>query len=96
MIASCQQSQIQAISSLTPSLNHAVEPTYEMGWSRPTNGDLLDESEQAGFEVLITTDQNLIHQQNLSNIKLAILILLSTSWSQIEQRLRRAPPNRKV
>jgi len=39
------------------------------------NGDLLDSAESAGFDVLITVDQNIPDQQNLSGRKLAILIL---------------------
>jgi len=36
-----------------------------MGWAQLTNGDLLKEAE-ASFDALITTDQNLGYQQNLS------------------------------
>ena len=39
------------------------------------NGRLLDAAEAAGFDVLITTDQNIPEQQNLSGRKLSILIL---------------------
>ena len=33
--------------------------------------------------MLITTDQNLRHQQNLSGLRLAIVVLLSTAWPDI-------------
>jgi len=36
-----------------------------MGWSRLSNGELLDAAEKE-FDVLITTDQALRTQQNLS------------------------------
>ena len=39
------------------------------------NGELLDEAESAGFDVLITVDQNIPDQQNLSGRMLAIGIL---------------------
>ena len=40
-----------------------------------TNGELLDAAESAGFEVLITVDQGIPHQQNLAGRKISILIL---------------------
>jgi hypothetical protein len=36
--------------------------------------------ESAGFDAIITTDQNLRYQQNLSERRLAIVVLLTTSW----------------
>jgi hypothetical protein len=35
------------------------------------NGDLLRAAEVAGFEAIITTDQNLRYQQNLAERRLA-------------------------
>ena len=37
------------------------------------------------FEVLITTDQNLRYQQNLTGRQLAILVLPTTNWSEIRK-----------
>lgn len=51
------------------------------------NGQLLTRAEQAGYDVLITTDQNLRYQQNLSTRQIAILVLRSTSWPRIQTRL---------
>ena len=39
------------------------------------NGALLTAAEAAGFDVLITTDQEIPHQQNLSMRQISILIL---------------------
>ena len=39
------------------------------------NGRLLEAAETAGFDVLITVDQNMPDQQNLSQRKIAIVIL---------------------
>jgi len=54
---------------------HKVVTAAEMGWSRLSNGELLDAAEKE-FDVLITTDQALRTQQNLSGRKLAVLIYL--------------------
>ena len=58
-----------------------------MGWSDLDNGDLLDEAEREGYQVLITTDQNMRYQQNLSGRRLAIIVLLSTAWPKIQMRI---------
>lgn len=63
-----------------------VETVYERGWSTLSNGKLLDAAETDGFQLLITTDQNLRFQQNLSQRRLAILVLLSASWPRIRPR----------
>lgn len=67
--------------------NHTVTTTYEQGWSSLANGHLLAQAEQAGIDLLITTDQNLRYQQNLSTRRIAILVLRSTSWPKIQTRL---------
>jgi hypothetical protein len=49
------------------------------------NGELLAAAESEGFEVVVTTDQNLKYQQNLKDRRVAIVVLLSTSWPRIEK-----------
>jgi predicted nuclease of predicted toxin-antitoxin system len=39
------------------------------------NGRLLEAAEDAGFDVLITVDQNIPDQQNLTRRRIAVLIL---------------------
>lgn len=65
---------------------HAVSTAYEMGWASLTNGDLLDAAERS-FDVLVTTDQNLPYQQNLTGRQLAVLILPTTSWPLLKKRV---------
>jgi hypothetical protein len=48
-----------------------------------SNGELLKAAEDAGFDVLLTTDTNLPHQQNLEGRKLAIVILSKNRWSLV-------------
>ena len=66
---------------------HDILTAFEQGWSNLQNGDLIRVAEADGFEVLITTDQNLKYQQNLRDRKLAILILPTTSWPKIQKHL---------
>ena len=63
--------------------DHTVDTAFELGWSALRNGELLAAAEKSGYQLLVTTDQNLKHQQNLRNKKLAVLVLLSTSWRRL-------------
>jgi hypothetical protein len=62
---------------------HSVETAYERGWSTLQNSELLLSAEREGFELLITTDQNLKYQQELKGRRIAILVLLTTSWRRL-------------
>jgi hypothetical protein len=61
-----------------------VSTAWRMGWSQLSNGDLLAAAETSGFELLITTDQNLRHQQNLRERRIAILVLIPANWPALE------------
>nr|BAL60021.1 hypothetical conserved protein [Candidatus Acetothermum autotrophicum] len=63
-----------------------MDTVYEQGWSDLENTSLLQAAEEAGYDLLVTTDQNLKYQQNLRGRKLAILVLLSTSWPRLQVR----------
>jgi hypothetical protein len=64
-----------------------VSTAFQMGWSRVANGDLLTAAEAGGFEVFITTDQNLRYQQNLAARQIGILVLPTTDWREIRQHV---------
>ncbi|MBW8906894.1 MAG: hypothetical protein JF611_14750 [Betaproteobacteria bacterium] len=59
---------------------HDVGTAFVLGWSQLSNGELLTEK---NFEVLVTTDRNLAHQQNLSGRRIAILVLPTTNWLRL-------------
>ncbi len=59
---------------------HDVDTAYERGWARISNGDLLDYAEREGYELLITTDQNIRHQQNISGRRIGIVVLMDPRW----------------
>ncbi|HME33763.1 MAG TPA: hypothetical protein VKF84_00900 [Candidatus Sulfotelmatobacter sp.] len=66
---------------------HVVKNAYDQGWSTLLNGELLRIAEQAGFDVLLTTDKNLAHQQNLAGRRIAIVALGRNRWSLIRPAL---------
>ena len=49
------------------------------------NGELLDAAEREAYEVLVTTDTGLKYQQNLTDRRMGIVVLLSTSWPRIQR-----------
>ena len=51
------------------------------------NSDLLDAAEAAGFDVLVTTDKNLRYQQNLTERKSAIIVLLKQQWPDLRRHV---------
>ena len=63
--------------------HHEVSTAHELGWSTLENGELLSAAENAGFELFVTTDRNLQYQQNLSDRKIAVVVLSTTSWPRI-------------
>ncbi len=67
---------------------HVVRTAHEQGWSTLSNGELLRVAEEDGFEVLLSTDTSLPHQQNLTGLKLAVVILSKNRWTLIERRVR--------
>jgi uncharacterized membrane protein len=48
------------------------------GWDQIGNGERLTIPEAAGFEIVITVDQNIRYQQNLSGRRLSFVVV-STS-----------------
>jgi len=65
-------------------MSHTVSTAYELGWSSLVNGELLQAAELQ-FDALITTDQSLKYQQNMTNRKIAILVLPFASWPKLQQ-----------
>ena len=55
----------------------------EMGWVGITNGKLLDAAEAAGFQIMITADQNISAQQRLVGRKIALVVITTNHWDTI-------------
>ncbi len=66
---------------------HFVITADENGWSDSTNGDLLRLAEDAGFDLLISSDQNIAYQQNLAGRRIALIILNSNHWDEVQRGL---------
>jgi hypothetical protein len=65
---------------------HDVRTFVEMQWHpQLENGELLKAGEASGFDVMITSDQNIVHQQNLAGRKLALVVLGSNIWPIVRE-----------
>ena len=63
--------------------SHTVHTAAQMEWDRLPDGRVLTMAEEAAYDLLITPDQKIRHQQNLAARGIAILILMKNDWSLI-------------
>ena len=61
----------------------AVAGVPDMGWAGLANGELLAATERAGFDVMVTGDQNIPHQNDLVGRRLAVVALDTTHWPTV-------------
>jgi hypothetical protein len=66
---------------------HQVKTAFELDWGGLSNGDLLTQAEAAEFDVLVTTDQNLRYQQNLTARRIAVVVISTTNWPRIRMNV---------
>jgi hypothetical protein len=68
---------------------HTIQTAQAKGWDELSNGALLN-AEEAGFELLLTTDRRIRYQQNLRVRRIALVVLTgSTRWSRVQQHADR-------
>ncbi len=68
---------------------HIVAQAKDLGWDKLINGELLKAAEEAGFEVLLTTDKNITAQQNLKTRAIAIVVLGNSQWRIVQRYVRK-------
>jgi len=82
--------------------DHAAVTVAKAGWKGKKNGELLAAAE-GEFDVLLTMDRGIEHQQNLSRFDLAIVRLvapgntyedLAPLMAEVDTAIRRARPGR--
>lgn len=69
---------------------HETHTAQWAGLKSKKNGELLRAAELAGYEVLLTVDQGLGYQQNLSGRKISIIAIRSRT-NQLEDLLALVP-----
>src|SRR6266853_3280903 len=58
---------------------HQVESVPLIGWAGIENGELLRKTVEAGFDVLVTMDSNLVRPQNIGRYAIAVVALRAAS-----------------
>lgn len=59
-------------------IGHDVRSARQMGWTAIKNGELLALVASA-FDVFVTVDRNLAFQQNVANVRVAVVVLRAKS-----------------
>lgn len=54
---------------------HEVAHVLDLGWNKLVNGLLLAAAADAGFEVFVTVDKSIQHQQNIARLPLPVMEL---------------------
>jgi hypothetical protein len=70
-------------------VGHDVTEAIERGWGRISNGELLNQAEAGGFDLLLTTDKRIRYQQNLTGRKIAVVVLGNSTWRVVRLYLDR-------
>ncbi len=75
---------------LRPFLSHHQTFTAAyLGWAGLKNGELLSAAEAESFDVLITGDKTLHHEQNMTGRMIALVSLSAVNWPVIEPHIPR-------
>jgi hypothetical protein len=57
-------------------VGHDARTAPEMGWASKRNGELLRLAERE-FDVFLTVDRQIQHQQNLSTFSIAVIVMVA-------------------
>lgn len=66
---------------------HEVVTVTYMGWAGLKNGELLGMAEENGIDVLLTGDQTLASEQNLTGRRMAVIALSAIQLPIIRQKV---------
>lgn len=58
---------------------HQVETVQRLGWAGTGNGKLLALAAQSAFDVLLTGDRSIEHQQTISKFRIGVVVVAAKS-----------------
>jgi hypothetical protein len=70
-------------------VGHAVTRARQIGWHELENGQLIQMAEEAGYDLLLSTDKNIRYQQNLVGRRIALVVLGNSQWPDVQPHLAR-------
>jgi len=68
-------------------IDYQVQTADEEGWGQISNGELISRAEKAGYQIMLTCDQNIQYQQNMSHRKISMVVLGSNIWPSIRPKI---------
>jgi hypothetical protein len=68
---------------------HRVTEATERGWQSISNGQLIANAEEAGFDVFLTGDKRIRYQQNLTARRIAIVVVGNPTRRVLRKHLER-------
>lgn len=66
---------------------HEVRFARRIGWHELENGELIQMAEDAGYDVLLSTDKKIRYQQNLAKRKISLVVLGNAQWPSVKLHL---------
>ncbi len=66
---------------------YQVTTAERAGWGQISNGVLISSAEAAGYDLMVTCDQNIQYQQNLAGRRIAMVVLSSNFWPNIKLQI---------
>jgi predicted nuclease of predicted toxin-antitoxin system len=66
---------------------HEIHTVVSMNWGGIKNGELLTLIERERFDVFLTGDKNMAHQQRLEERPFAVLIMSAINWPVIRPHI---------
>ena len=62
---------------------HQVDTAASQGWNQITDKELLQRTDEDGYDILITADQGIKNQQNLADFSIFIIELSTPNLTRI-------------
>lgn len=57
------------------------------GWGQISNGELIKIAEESDYQIMVTCDQNIQYQQNLSGRRISMVVLGSNIWPAMQPKI---------
>jgi hypothetical protein len=67
-------------------VGHDVKTARQMGWTAIRNGELLALA-AGSFDIFVTVDRNLVFQQNVGSISVAVIVLRAKTNRLVDLRI---------
>ena len=68
-------------------IDYQVQTADDEGWGQISNEELISSAEEAGYQILLTCDQNIQYQQNMAHRKISMVVLGSNIWPSIRPKI---------